>query len=539
MPESRVRHLIGRVWAITVVRHRIELRRRRDHPQLLAAVVLAATFGTLLVVGSLPLPVFEVIWPEPGAYHYGTLVGAESDRVLVLTREIAALGIVATVALGALGATTSDDWEEPPVEIVTAVPLPAAILGVLGDELLESSWFVAPAVAGGALAFTAGTGTVATFVGAATGGALMLATGLLAGTAIGVAIRASIRRSPRLYAARYGVSVVVLFVTFMGLAASRTAGTALAATPLGWYGDLLLVTTPDVGAVPARGALALLASLVLIPAAVGTVIVAGRSLWFAEAVLDDGTVSRSSRGRVGKVVDRLLERAVGRATAGAVRTVWRRMRRSPRAMVYVVLPLAFVGPVTAEVGTTAPGLLAPLVVFYAACAVGLGTTLNPLGNERVALPLVQTTPGGTDAVLRGHALAALLPGLPLVAAVAALVGLAAGYPSWALAGFVVTATLVTVAGSSLSLAAGTYLPNLEGPTEATLSPPELYAMFGYLAAMSLLSAPLFVGYGAGLGLSPLGTTATVAVTVLVGYGFGSRGHRYASNRLETFDDDGE
>ncbi|MFC7214350.1 hypothetical protein ACFQO4_09710 [Saliphagus sp. GCM10025334] len=520
---------------IAAVRHRVELRRRRRHPQLAAAVVLGATFATLLLVGTVPISIYESVWPEPGAYHYGTLVGTESDRVLERTRELAATGLVLTAGLGALGATTSDGWETPPTEAVTAVPLSSAITGVLGAALLEHGWFVAPATFGAALAFTAGTGSVVTLVGAAVGGVAILLTGLLAGTAAGVAIRAAIRRSPRLYSARYAVSVLLLFVTFVGLAVSRRAAGLLGSTPLGWYGDLALATTPGLEAVPVQAGAALLVAASVIPLALGTTLVSGRSLWFAETVLDDGTVSDSRSDQRTRVVGRALEARFGRATAGATATVWRRMRRSPRAMLYVVLPLAFVGPVTADVSATAPALLAPLVVLYAASAVGLGTTLNPLGNERVALSLVRTTPGGPDAILRGHALAALVPGAPVVAATALLVGAAAGYPPLIVAGFAAAATLVTVGGTGLSLAVGAFLPNLEGPTPASLSPPELYAMLAYLAAMVVVASPLFVGFGMGVADSLAGVAATVALCGVFGGVAGLGGYRYARRRLEAFE----
>ncbi|USZ70559.1 hypothetical protein [Natronosalvus halobius] len=520
---------------IAAVRHRVELRRRRRHPQLAAAVVLGATFATLLLVGTVPVPLYESVWPEPGAYHYGTLVGTESDRVLERTRELAATGLVLTAGLGALGATTSDGWETPPTEAVTAVPLSSAITGVLGAALLEHGWFVAPATLGAALAFTAGTGSPATLAGAVVGGGAILLTGLLAGTAVGVAIRAAIRRSPRLYSARYAVSVLLLFVTFVGLAVSRRVAGVLGSTPLGWYGDLALATTPGLEAGPVQAGAALLVATGVIPLALGTTLVSGRSLWFAETVLDDGIVSDSRPGRPTRFVGRALEARFGRATAGATAAVWRRMRRSPRAMLYVVLPLAFVGPVTADVSTTAPALLAPLVVLYAASAVGLGTTLNPLGNERVVLELVRTTPGGPDAILRGHALAALVPGVPVVATAALLVGAAAGYPPLTSVGFAVAATLVTIGGTGLSLAVGAYLPNLEGPTPASLSPPELYAMLVYLAAMVVVASPLFVGFGTEIADSLVGIAATVALCGVSGGVAGLGGYRYARRRLEAFE----
>ncbi|WP_254808171.1 hypothetical protein [Natronosalvus amylolyticus] len=531
MSGSRLTRLVRHVRLISTVHHRIELRRRRNHPQLAAAVLLGALAGTMLIVGALPVPVYEHLWPEPGAYYYGTLVGLESERVLALSRELAAIAVVTIAGLGGLGAITSDNWERPPAEIVTAVPLPAAILGMLADELLESSWFVAPVVVGGVLAFTAGTNTPSTLVGAAVGGLAILLTGLVVGTAIGLTLRASIRRSPRLYRARYAVSVGFLFVVFMGLALSRRAGSTLASSPIGWYGDLLLVTTPGGGALPTRAAVALLASFVLLPLAMATVVTAGRSLWFAETTLDDGTVTPTRRGRI----DRLLEAGFGRSTAIATRTVWRRMRRSPRAMVYVVLPLAVAGPVTVELSAAMPALLPVLFVLYLASAVGLGTTLNPLGNERVALPLVRTTPGGVDTVLRGHVLAALVPGVPFVVAVGTVLGLVVGYPPWGLVAFVMGASLVTVGGIGWSLAIGAALPNLEGPTEASLAPPELYAMVAFLSTLLIVAFPLLVGFGLGFALAPAGAVLTVGGTVATAGASVVGGYRFARRRLETFE----
>ncbi len=534
MRRGRLARALEWVRLIAAVRHRVELRRRRRHPQLLAAVVLGAAFGTVLIVGTVPLRGLEAIWPEPGAYHYGTVVDSDGAAVLARTRELAAIVLVATAALGALGATTSDDWEQPPVEVVTAIPLPAAIVGILGDELLESGWFVGPVVAGGALAFTVGTGDPRTAMGAAVGGVAVLLTGLLSGTATGVAFRAAIRRSPRLYAARYALSVTLIFVVFMGLAVSRTAGTALAATPLGWYGDLLLWSTPGIEANRTSAGFALLLTAMAIPLTIWTVIVGGRSLWFAETVLDDGTVD-DEPGSLGRILGAVLVRVAGRPSSHATRTVWRRMRRSPRAMVYVVLPLAFVGPVTLEVASTSPTIVPPLLVLYVAGAVGLGTTLNPLGNERVALALIRTTPGGVDTALRGHLLAALVPGLPIAGGIALFLALVAGMPPPVAVAFVVSALAITAGGCGLSLAVGAYLPNLEGPTDASLSPPELYGMFGFLLALSLPTAPLIVGFATGAVASPAGAITTALATVAIAGVLGRRGYRYARYRLETAD----
>ncbi|WP_255169101.1 hypothetical protein [Natrononativus amylolyticus] len=522
---------------IAAVRHRVELRRRRKHPQLGLAVLLGATVGVLVIVGSLPLPLYAAFWPEPGAYHYGTVAGENAAAVAALTREIGAIGVVVVTVLAALGATTSDDWEEPPVELVTALSLPTAIAGVLVDELLENAWFVGPVAVAGAVAFAAGTGAPVTAVGALVGGLAVVLTGLLAGTAAGLGVRALIRRSPRLYAARYGVGIVVVFATFMGLALSRTAGGALAATPLGWYGDLILVTTPDGGADPVRALAALVGSAGIAALATATVLVAARSLWFAEAVLDDGTVDADAGGLAGSLTVG-LEAVSGRQTAAVVRAVWRRIGRSPRAMIYVVLPFALVGPVTAEISSAQPAFVPPLVTLYVAAAVGMGTTLNPIGNERIALPVLLTTPGGRRAVLRGHALAALVPGVPLAVAVAVVTGVVGGYDGVSLVALVAVGAALTLASVGISLGVGAFLPTLEGPMAASLTPPELSAMVAHLLAMVLLALPAFAGFwlvGSGSSLAPAGVAATSIGAVAAGL----VGYRYASAALERYEAGGE
>ncbi len=529
-------------WSRTIalviaVRHRVELRRRRKHPQLGFAVLLGATFGTLSIVGQLPLPRYERLWPEPGAYHYGTLAATHPDAVLALAREVAAVAIVVIAGLASLTAVVSDDWEDPPVELVTAVPLPAAILGVLGDELLESAWFVGPVAIGGGLAFTAGTGRLVTVVGTAVGAAAVVATGLLAGTAAGLGFRTAIRRSPRLYGARYAVGAVTLFLTFMGLGISRAAGAALARSPLGWYGDLLLATTPAVPTASGRVLLALAAAGGVLATALAAVVATARSLWFAETVLDDGTVDADgSRSRF----EPFLARLVAPRTAAVVRATWRRIRRSPRAMIYVLLPFALVGPASVELSASRPGFVPVLVTLYAASAVGMGTTLNPLGNERVALPAILTTPGGRTSVLHGHAVAALLPGAPFVVAAAVVTGLFGGYPPAALLALVVAALALVVAGVGVSLGVGALLPNLEGPANATLVPPELYAMFAYLLAMSVVASPSLAGFGdAAFGHSPPTSAAVATVlTVALAAVAGTAGYRYAARTLERFEADG-
>lgn len=533
MSRARAR-TVALVVSIAAVRHRVEVRRRRAHPQLLLAALVSATAGTIAVVGWLPLPVYGDRWPVPGAYYYGTVVADEPATVRALVREFAATATVGAAALALVGALASDDWAEPPTEVVTAVSLPAAADGVLLEELLECSWFLAPLSVGGALAFAAGTGDPVTLVGALVGATAIALSGLLVGTAAGVAARAGLRRVPRLYAARLAIGSLLLFATFAALAVSRTAGSALAGTPLAWYGDLVLATAPGAGADPVRAlaALALTGALALASLAIVRRIV--RSLWLGEPISEDvtvdGTIDRSRRNAA-------LERLLGRPTVAVVRTTWRRLRRSPRAMLYVALPLGFVGPVAVEVAVRSPGLVPVLLTVSAAVAVGLGTTLNPLGNERDGLSTALAVPGGHRTLLRGHALGAVLPGAPTVGTVAVVSGAVVGYEPVALLALTLVGVVLAVAGVGVSLGVGAFFPKLERPVDASLVPPALPAMGAFLATMVVLAAPVVASLepGAFDGPPVHDPVVTLVATALVASVAGGLGYRYAVGALERYE----
>ncbi len=531
---------------IARTRHRKAIRHRRNHPQLGLAVGLGAAVGVLFVVGSLPVAYYDSFWPEPGAYWYGTRVDSDPHLVRTVVREVTAVGIVIVLALSALTAVSADDWEHQPVELLTAVSVPTAAIGVLLDKLLENGWFVGPAALAGSVAFAVGSGSPLALVGSLTGSLALLATGLTVGTAFGLTLRVAIATSSRLYRLRYGVGSLALFLVFTTLVVSRTLSVWLAGTPLGFYGDLVLLTTPAAGIEPGRALGALALSAASTATALAVIVGASRRLWFGERV--GGASTAAEAGTTGAAAtttaaesgaaapcsrrDQLLEATVSRPTAVVVRTVWHRMRRSPRALLYVLFPLAIVGPATLEVGSRVPTLVPVLVALYGAGAVGMGTTLNPLGNERVALPLIRTTPAGPRAVLRGHAIAACLPGLPFVLALTVPIALVITANPITALGLAVVATALTVGGVGISLGVGSFLPNLEGPQAATLSPPELYAMFGYLVVMGLAATPAIIGIGLVGTPSPMVVVVSALTTTGLALTAGWLGYRYALSALE-------
>ncbi len=513
---------------IALTRHRKAIRHRREHPQLGLAVGLGAAVGVLFVVGSVPLPYYEILWPEPGAYWYGTQVGSEPTTVKVVTREISAVAIVVVLALGALTAVSADEWEHQPVELLTAVSTPTAVGGVLLDKLLENGWFVGPAAVAGSVAFAAGSGSPLAVVGTLIGSMGILLTGLTAGTALGLAVRAGLAPSSRLYRLRYGLGSLALFVVFTLLVVSRTLSGWLARTPLSWYGDLVLVTTSGVGTLW-RALAALGLTALLTTGALAVIVAASRRLWFGDRQGADRVSQRPTK--TASPIDRLLEQVTDRSTAAVVRAVWLRMRRSPRALLYVVFPLAIVGPATLEIGFRMPTLVPVLVAIYTASAVGMGTTLNPVGNERVALPLLRTTPAGPQALLRGHALAACLVGLPFVLAFTVPLSLLLTGNLFTTLGLLVVAVSLTLGGVGLALGVGSLLPNLEGPQATTLTPPELYAMLVYLSGLGFVAMPAILGTGLTPTPSPLSVTLSALLTGACSLIAGWLGYRYAHSTL--------
>ncbi len=522
------------VALIAATRHRKALRHRREHPQLGLAVGLGAAVGVLFVVGSLPVPYYDAFWPEPGAYWYGTRVAAEPETVVAVVREVSAVAVVVVLALSALTAISADDWERQPVELLTAVSVSTAAVGVLLDKLLENGWFVGPAALAGSVTFAIGTESPLAVVGALTGSLALLVTGLTAGTALGLGLRLAIASSSRLYSLRYGLGSVALFCIFMILVLSRTVSERLAATPLGLYGDLVLATTPAAGIEPGRALAALGVTGTITTGALLLVVFASRRLWFGDGVApstppaSDAPTATAPHSRR----DRLLEAALSRPTAAVVQTVWHRMRRSPRALLYVLFPLAIIGPATLEVGVRLPTLVPVLVALYSSAAVGMGTTLNPLGNERVALPLLRTTPAGPRSVLRGHAIAACVPGLVAVSVLTLPVALLLSASPLTAVGLLIGALSLTIGGVGLSLGIGSFLPNLEGPQATTLSPPELYAMFCYLLGLGMAGSPIIVGIGLVGTPSPLVVAGSVLGTTLLSLCAGWLGYRYALSTLE-------
>lgn len=521
------------VARIAFTRQRRKLRHRRKHSQLFFALVLGVSMGVVLVVGRLPLPLYESFWTQPGAYHYGETLSTDPAATIAVAREVGAVAFLAAAVLSALSTALTDAWEEPPAELATAVPTRVAVAGVAIDELLENGWFFLPLSAAGVVAFVAGAADPLAGAGLVVGTAALLATGLLVGTSCGLGVRAAFRASPRLYAARFAIGPLVVFGVYLALFGSRLVGGALAASPLGWYGDLLLSTAAAGNSTHALAALA--ASATVLGAATISLPRLVEAFWFADPAVDRDDGADSASGSATRA-DATLDRLCTPPTAAVVRATWRRMRRSPRALFYVLLPAGIVLPVSAELATARPGLLPAIVATYVGAAAGMGTALNPLGNEVRSAATIGTTPGGLRATVRGHAMAALLPGWPIAAALAGGAALAIGLPVSVAIVLALAGAVVATIGVGIALGVGAFLPNLEGTNPGTLAAPTIHATGLYLFAMGLVATPLLGGtYAATTGgtaiTAPLPALAGLVGTAAIGGLLALSGYRYAARAI--------
>ncbi|KTG10042.1 hypothetical protein AUR64_10595 [Haloprofundus marisrubri] len=440
---------------------RTELRRRARAvagDSRRAAVFAFAALGSLL-----PMLVLTFV-----AYVFGS--GAADGEALSVS--LARAAIVAPLVFGTFmgAARTAGSSARPDAEelLLTAVPHRDAAAGMALTEVVNVLGpFSVPLVVVG-LAFAVGAGSVVAAVTVPLAALLAVTVGLFAGVVVGVGYHLAVARIALLARFRTLVSIV-LFGAYMLILLSDSANsafgavlTAVADSPLGWYGDLAFVAFPFASTTGAVAAVVL--SAVAFPA----LLFAHRSLterlWFGDAVRpgsddgDDGDESTITSTATSTGQSRLAALAglpfVSRPTATVAAKSLRRTWRAPIQLVYVIYPVFFaIVPLQEAIaaGALSVELFVTLVV-YVAWAAGAAFTLNPLGDEGAVLPVTVTTPLSGRAFVGGRALAGVLVGVPAVV----LAGAAASLVSPATLPVVasVTGLGVVLVGCSTALAAG-------------------------------------------------------------------------------------
>lgn len=393
------------------------------------------------------------------AYTYGERI---LDALPVLdgargALALAWLGPVALIAQRAVGKTARIEHE---AGMLTTVPAPDVLGGLVLAEAVRVLSVAAVPVVAVAGAFALGIGAPAAFISVVLALLAVFVTALLAGHIVGVVIKIVIGQSELL--TRYkSVLAVVAFIAYFVAVSSEAFGRALVelfgllqASPTAWFGDLLVAGVPGIAPSPVRiaGALALVA--VGVPVLLAIDVRAAERLWYADRA-QPGTRTYEGSDADSTVLSRI---AAG-PTRAVVNKIWRRTRRAPIRLIYVVYPLFLLFAPLQQAFTTGavPASLPVLLALYGTWAVG-AAALNPLGDEGALLPVTLTTGVRGGQFVRGHVLAVATVGLPLVVGATALAGLLSPLDPSSWVTLAAVSAVLCVVGPVLALAIGTRFP---------------------------------------------------------------------------------
>jgi len=516
--------MVRRRHALSIARIKFRrlIRVARTKPWLGVVQMFTLLTGMGIVVGSVPVPILETLLREPGAYTYGQrLAAGDAAAVRRTVAGVAGIGVVFVTLVTVLQTYTAYSTRKTTAD---AHLLAVSVETYTASQLLVFAGFVGafvlPIVVAAGIALAAGAGAPALAVTTVAAGIGVVALGTAAGFVVGLAILRAFQTAPRVREHRLAVGGPLAVVYFALFVESRRAGALLGGTPLGWYGDLALLPS---GAGDPFGALA--AATVTVPVAAlagGAGVRIGAAVWLADPPTTEDEDAQTGRSRLSAVV----RATCSRATAAVARTNWVRLTRSPKALFFMAMPIVIVGSSSAELTRAIPGSLPMVIALYGGLAVGMGVTLNPLGNEGAALPVTIIAPGGERHLVHGYVLAMAVPGVPVVV----LTTLAAGLllttlPLWTVLATVLVGVAIAVTGTVVSLAIGGVLPNYDGidPTDSSATKmPKPRAAAVYAIGMSLLGSPAFAGLyapesiGGGAAAALVGVGVTVLACAVVG-----------------------
>jgi ABC-2 type transport system permease protein len=509
--------------SIARVKFRRLVRTGREKPWLALIQVFTLATGIAIVVGRVPVPGLEALMHGPGGYVYGQrLAAGETAAVRETVAGVAGIGVVFVALVTVLQTYTAYATRESTAD---AQLLAVSVETYAASQLLVFAGFVGafvlPVVVAGGVALAVGAGDPLLAPAVVAAGLGVVALGTAAGFVGGLAILRAFQTLPRARNHPLAVGGPLAAVYFALFVESRRAGALLGATPLGWYGDLALA--PSGAGTLETAAIAAVATLPLsvLLGAVGVRL--GSSVWLADPPEGDDA-ERDAEGR--SLATRLLRATCRRPTAAVVRANWLRLRRAPKALFFMAMPIVIVGSTSADLARAIPGSVPMVVAIYGGLAVGMGVTLNPLGNEGAVLPVTVLAPGGERRLVHGYVLAMALPGVPLVAAATLVAGLwFTTLPPAVVLATVLVGVVVALTGTVVSLAIGGALPNYDGidPTDsAATKMPKPRAAAVYALAMSLLAGPAFAGLyapasvGGGVVAAAVGVAATLVLCAAVG-----------------------
>ncbi|ARS91810.1 hypothetical protein B1756_11080 [Natrarchaeobaculum aegyptiacum] len=508
---------------------RTELRRRwrallDEELQFVATLLVVLLFGTFSLFG--PVAAFGA-----GLGVRSGDAGSPIDwvRLALVTVWLILAGIV---AYRGYANTLRPDRLDGMLTTVS----PRELLG--GVVLAEGLTWGGPAVAYGlvlVLAFAVGAGSPLAIPAATVALLATVVTAVISGFLLALAVRNAGVRSPLLTRLRTPM-FAVLAVGYVWVFASGSFDAVfgpilqiLEPTPVGWLADLAMVgTDPDASAVRGVGAIVVTAVYVL-----GMTVTLPRLaawLWYADGV----HVERGGDASVDELEEEgRLTRLVSRPVVGVAVADWKRARRAPITLSFVLYPLiVLINPIATVVQTGTVGGSFPLwIVLCGAWVTGAAFTLNVVGNEGGVLPTTVLSADPGRALVVGHTLAGVgLFGTATIVATVVL-GIASPHPSTTVATLTLSAVVLVACAGPLATGIGTVFPRLESVTigrntEAIV--PSNFAFAGYsivllgcalpaiLAHTGVIGGWLASAFGTPVWVVGLGGTAVTALLVGTG-----------------------
>lgn len=332
-----------------------------------------------------------------------------------------------------------------------------------------------------------------------------------------------------------GLGPMLFFGGADWLGLSLDVGSLLAVIPIAAYADLLAIGTPLRASLGLDTALAAVLVLGSIPLLFALDARLARALWFGGS--DGATASRTDA----RTPPALLSRG---STGWLVWWYWLRGLRAPSRfthLIYYSFPLFWLVFDAIREPSTLPTVTSTVLVVLGVAFAGAAFGLNPLGDERNALPAVLSTPG-VERFVRARVVAGL-PWAVLACAGVALGGVVGRFePTTAtLLGVVVLA--LCMLSATVAPVFGLALPRFE-PVAASNSEvitPSFGATVGHAAVVGTASAvgllavfgPRILGSLSGLTPSFATRAALVCVVSLVVLGTSLAAYRYAAGRFRT------
>lgn len=518
----------------------VELRRRwravTNNLIQLLSLALIIVFVVLFAIGGVL-----------GVYFAGLQLGPDA---LPATDVLRTGAIYAWVSVGVLtGVRTYAKVLDPDRMdgLLLAVSHRTLLGGLLVAELVL---WIGPIVLIGtlfAIAFTLGAGAFPASIPLLISGGMLVSTATVVGVVSAFLVH-NIGIRSRLITRYRKVIVASVFVLYMGVIFSNQLQNileplvlVLSPTPISGYADVgfwAFGTTPSLLTVLGTGII----TAVLVGGGAIVIPKLAATAWFADGVQIERETTYESAGDTTVIGDRIPAPMLA-----VIRADWRRVRRAPFSVLFVIYPLLFlIGPIATTIRTgIVPTWLGILTAGTGAWMTGALFTLNVIGDQGATLPVSLLAPAPGRSLLGGHLLAGWLLGIPVTLVLAGGFGILSGLSITALGALLVGSLILGLSAGLLATGIGVFSPrfetaNLTRSTEAII--PSRTAFVVYSIALFVVSLPMIITQTGGTAISAwldlsmlIVHAGGVVLTAVFGLVIGGLSVRYARRQIDAYE----